>query len=679
VGLRGCTPLQAVVQAPTATDSLKRIQPTVAAGTAIAETVSGADSVALATFFKTSSNDALVPVDGTLEPIRIARDELAGAALRRVHLRRTRPDGRNAKPGEGDIVLSGIRVYNRHRKQRTQHFAQGGLIMECFDRDEKLLHRIQKNPARAAVFYQFNLAGPPATVHRIRLFKSGSGVVTFSEVIFCSNHSCRAARPTQLAYNATLPSGTPEIFRLLRKSLTPRGECRALSASPQFQYSYCGMLSPEMGCSSFAVSNATTFVLDAEFLSKMNQGGCAVTSLSPEHPELSDSGRFANANLREWERVAWCSTTSKSNTCNLVEDFVRHVGRTDATVLYADVSASDWRRPDSLLRLVSRIAASNLFLPLRLMAESLSDPQVTQHRKDLLKIYSVQAMHVAPNAQPVELREGSLQVPSEIQLSLRLAVTITYDAMSDPRSIDSYVKRWTGQDLNTMKLPIADPGYIPKRLFATWKSKELPRKAQEIWEVWGTNEPELDRVILDDRECSRLAERFPRLKPRYDALPLNVMRADVCRVLGVYFFGGIYKDLDVAYVRRSRTGSASTTKSSADGRIRNTCANGSSPLAQATAAYGASSSTLPTSLRTRRSSTSTRTSKRSLTSRAPACGPTPCRAALRLPSTAWRRCSSPTSITTTPRSDGVHYMALLHCEKFMKCECTKNFKKKWTN
>jgi hypothetical protein len=60
-----------VVQAPTATDSLKRIQPTVAAGTAIAETVSGADSVALATFFKTSSNDALVPVDGTLE-IRIA-------------------------------------------------------------------------------------------------------------------------------------------------------------------------------------------------------------------------------------------------------------------------------------------------------------------------------------------------------------------------------------------------------------------------------------------------------------------------------------------------------------------------------------------------------------------------------------------------------------------------------
>jgi hypothetical protein len=406
-----------VVQAPTATDSLKRIQPTVAAGTAIAETVSGADSVALATFFKTSSNDALVPVDGTLEPIRIARDELAGAALRRVHLRRTRPDGRNAKPGEGDIVLSGIRVYNRHRKQRTQHFAQGGLIMECFDRDEKLLHRIQKNPARAAVFYQFNLAGPPATVHRIRLFKSGSGVVTFSEVIFCSNHSCRAARPTQLAYNATLPSGTPEIFRLLRKSLTPRGECRALSASPQFQYSYCGMLSPEMGCSSFAVSNATTFVLDAEFLSKMNQGGCAVTSLSPEHPELSDSGRFANANLREWERVAWCSTTSKSNTCNLVEDFVRHVGRTDATVLYADVSASDWRRPDSLLRLVSRIAASNLFLPLRLMAESLSDPQVTQHRKDLLKIYSVQAMHVAPNAQPVELREGSLQVPSEIQLT----------------------------------------------------------------------------------------------------------------------------------------------------------------------------------------------------------------------------------------------------------------------
>jgi len=50
---------------------------------------------------------------------------------------------------------------------------------------------------------------------------------------------------------------------------------------------------------------------------------------------------------------------------------------------------------------------------------------------------------------------------------------------------------------------------------------------------------------LDDAECGVLAGLYPGLKERYDALPLNVMRADICRVLAVYFFGGYYKDLDV--------------------------------------------------------------------------------------------------------------------------------------
>jgi hypothetical protein len=70
----------------------------------------------------------------------------------------------------------------------------------------------------------------------------------------------------------------------------------------------------------------------------------------------------------------------------------------------------------------------------------------------------------------------------------------------------------------------------------------------DVWQKWGSDEP-LVQVVLDDRECSQLAARFPRLKPRYEALPLNVMRADVCRVLAVYFFGGLYRDLDVDLVR----------------------------------------------------------------------------------------------------------------------------------
>jgi mannosyltransferase OCH1-like enzyme len=56
-------------------------------------------------------------------------------------------------------------------------------------------------------------------------------------------------------------------------------------------------------------------------------------------------------------------------------------------------------------------------------------------------------------------------------------------------------------------------------------------------------------VILDDAECAVLASYYPDLKPRYDGLPLNVMRADLCRVLAIYYFGGYYKDLDVDWRR----------------------------------------------------------------------------------------------------------------------------------
>jgi hypothetical protein len=338
------------------------------------------------------------------------------------------------------------------------------------------------------------------------------------------------------------PYGTHRIFEMLHDALAPRDDCQAMSASPQFRYRYCGTLDPEAACASFAVSNATLpAALDYEFTATMCSGGCAVTVLSPER------GNVGNRYIRARERVAWCATQSKLRVeCSLIEDFERHAGRTDATLLYVDVSASEWQREYSLVSLATRIKAATLFIPLRLTADSLTDPQVTQHLEKLLELYSVQAMHAA--APSVEVQHWSLRAPSEIHLSLRLRTPFVYNATQNHWSIDSYVKRWTGQDLSTMTLPIADPGHIPRRLFTMWKSKKLSRRLLDAWQVWGSDEP-LGQVVLDDRECSQLAARFPGLKPRYEALPLNVMRADVCRVLAVYFFGGLYRDLDVLWVR----------------------------------------------------------------------------------------------------------------------------------
>mmetsp|Transcript_35708 Transcript_35708/g.78166 ORF Transcript_35708/g.78166 Transcript_35708/m.78166 type:complete len:226 (-) Transcript_35708:2939-3616(-) len=61
----------------------------------------------------------------------------------------------------------------------------------------------------------------------------------------------------------------------------------------------------------------------------------------------------------------------------------------------------------------------------------------------------------------------------------------------------------------------------------------------------------MESKVTDD-ECRYLASLYPNrtgLLETYDNYPLNVMRADVCRVLVVYFYGGIYMDLDVKWVR----------------------------------------------------------------------------------------------------------------------------------
>jgi hypothetical protein len=134
-------------------------------------------------------------------------------------------------------------------------------------------------------------------------------------------------------------------------------------------------------------------------------------------------------------------------------------------------------------------------------------------------------------------------------LDLQPALVLPSTAPSQ-EPLDWWFERWTGKPvLDPSMLPLKDTGTIPKRLFMTWKAKALNPQAYDLWEEWGVRERLLDRVVLDDAECARLAEIFPDLKPRYDGLPLNVMRADICRVLAIYYFGGLYKDVDVGWMR----------------------------------------------------------------------------------------------------------------------------------
>lgn len=107
--------------------------------------------------------------------------------------------------------------------------------------------------------------------------------------------------------------------------------------------------------------------------------------------------------------------------------------------------------------------------------------------------------------------------------------------------------------VNQLSLPTEIQYEIPRQSFIIWKSKELGIYAKAYHEKWQRMEPTLARRIVLDDECRDLAAMYhpneTNLLQLYDSFPLNVMRADTCRLLVIYFYGGIYMDLDVNYVR----------------------------------------------------------------------------------------------------------------------------------
>jgi hypothetical protein len=93
---------------------------------------------------------------------------------------------------------------------------------------------------------------------------------------------------------------------------------------------------------------------------------------------------------------------------------------------------------------------------------------------------------------------------------------------------------------------------IPNVVHMIWKTRELPDAALDIAVEWARKEPHYRYKITTDAECEELSKEFPTLRPRYANLKMNVMKADICRLLVVYKFGGIYRDLDVQHVKPLR-------------------------------------------------------------------------------------------------------------------------------
>jgi len=91
-----------------------------------------------------------------------------------------------------------------------------------------------------------------------------------------------------------------------------------------------------------------------------------------------------------------------------------------------------------------------------------------------------------------------------------------------------------------------DTGIIPKYIWQTYKTKELPGSAAYMRETWLTKNPGWDAQLYDDADIDAYIKSSwdNEIYEFYSNLPLGVMKADLWRYLILTTHGGVYTDVD---------------------------------------------------------------------------------------------------------------------------------------
>jgi mannosyltransferase OCH1-like enzyme len=93
---------------------------------------------------------------------------------------------------------------------------------------------------------------------------------------------------------------------------------------------------------------------------------------------------------------------------------------------------------------------------------------------------------------------------------------------------------------------------IPKRIFQTHKSIEYIKNSDELTNAinsWRKYVPEYEYYLFTDELCDNfmkniMTKEFNNIYYAYKLLPLGVMKADLWRYCVIYYYGGIYADVD---------------------------------------------------------------------------------------------------------------------------------------
>ena len=96
-------------------------------------------------------------------------------------------------------------------------------------------------------------------------------------------------------------------------------------------------------------------------------------------------------------------------------------------------------------------------------------------------------------------------------------------------------------------LASSDKDSIPKIIHQTWKTNKIPYSIyKKKWaESWKKYNPDWEYKLWTDEENRNLiAQIFPWFLETYDNYPTSIQRADAIRYFLLYYYGGVYVDLD---------------------------------------------------------------------------------------------------------------------------------------
>ena len=87
---------------------------------------------------------------------------------------------------------------------------------------------------------------------------------------------------------------------------------------------------------------------------------------------------------------------------------------------------------------------------------------------------------------------------------------------------------------------------IPKHIFQTWKSHTIIPDNFRYWsQTWKKHNPDYKYTLWDDAENRAfISDKFPWFLQTFDGYRKNIQRADAVRYFFLYYYGGIYADMD---------------------------------------------------------------------------------------------------------------------------------------